>query len=416
MSAKNRLKIDYLFDISIKILYFSGRLLKEHCNLDWVPGWLVSTLGINGCAVGINMTKRCIVYFNAPKSTADYAEVDLDVLQCFQQNACANRNIPCPIFDCPVRQKVIERCGQPDYEVSCFPMACRNGFLMACGEGLLLNSFPVTEILRAVTHVIECSLDTIKGTGKDPTCFLPSEDMAQMWSEMLAGLSHDLRTPLACIKGYVTTLLRDDVAWDPQTQKEFLNIIVEETDYIESLINNLLDSSTLSWKGEIELKKEPISLLQIAQKVLRDQSYRKKNHEFIVMFPEGFPIVKADLTRIEQVLRNLVDNAVKYSNENTQIVIKGELAPEEVIVSVADQGIGIGDEHLNQLFEKFFRVNSNLQEHQKGMGLGLPLARQIIINHGGRIWAKSKLNQGTTLFFTLPTGSANSELPSTRGN
>jgi hypothetical protein len=409
MSTKNRQRLDYLFDISIKILYFSGRLLKEHYNLDWVPGWLVSTLGIDGCAVGINMNKRCIVYLNKHEkiTTADCTEVDNDTLHCFQQNLCANKNIPCHIYDCPVREKVLERCGQPDYEVTCFPMVCKNGFLMACGDGLLLNSFPVTEILRAVAHVIECGLDTIKSGGKDTTCFLPSEDMSQMWSEMLAGLSHDLRTPLACIKGYVTTLLREDVAWDPETQKEFLNIIVEETDYIESLINNLLDSSTLSWKGEIELKKELISLPQVAKKVLKDPSYRKKSHELIMIFPEDFPFVEADLTRVEQVLRNLVDNAVKYSNENTQITIKGELVPGEVIVSVADHGIGIGDEHLNQLFEKFFRVNSNQQEHQKGMGLGLPLARQIIINHGGRIWAKSKLNQGTTLFFSLPIGSSN---------
>ena len=408
MNPKNHLKLDHLFDISIKILYFSGRLLKEHSNLDWVPDWLVSTLGINGCAVGLNMTKRCIVYLNKndKNSTADCTEIALDDLQCFQQNSFINRNIPCHIFDCPVRQKVIDRCGHLDHEITCFPMAGKSGFLMACGEGLLLNSFPITEILRAVTHVLECSLDTIKGAGQEDTSFHPSEDMAQMWSEMLAGMSHDLRTPLACIKGYVTTLLREDVAWDAETQKEFLNIIVEETDYIESLINSLLDSSTLSWKGEIELKKEPLSLPQIAKKVLRDQSYRKKNHEFIVMFPEEFPHVEADPTRIEQVLRNLVDNAVKYSKENTQIVINGELAPGEIIISVADQGIGIGDEHLNQLFEKFFRVNSNQQEHQKGMGLGLPLARQIIINHGGRIWAKSKLNQGTTLYFTLPIVSA----------
>lgn len=406
MSIKNRPNIDYLFDMAIKTLYFSGRLLKEHGNLDWVPSWLVSTLGINACAVGITMTRQCIVCLNDKKSTVECTQVDLDTLNCFQHNSSTNRTIPCNTVDCPVRQSVLERCGRPGYEVTCFPMSGKHGFIMACGEEKLLNSFPVTEILRGITHVIECSLDTVTSEVKDTTCFLPSEDMAQMWSEMLAGLSHDLRTPLACIKGYVTTLLREDVAWDAETQKEFLNIIVEETDYIESLINNLLDSSTFSWKGEIELKKEPISLPQIAKKVLKDPSYRQKNHEFIMMFPEDFPLVEADLTRIEQVLRNLVDNAVKYSNENTQITIKGELAPEEIIISVADQGIGIGDEHLNQLFEKFFRVTNNNEEHQKGMGLGLPLARQIVINHGGRIWAKSKLNYGTTLYFTLPVSSA----------
>ena len=159
-------------------------------------------------------------------------------------------------------------------------------------------------------------------------------------------------------------------------------------------------------ESEIELKKEPISLPQITEKVLKDPSYSKKNHEFIMMFPDNFPFVIADRTRIEQVLRNLVDNAVKYSDENTQITIKGEVTPEEIIISVADQGIGISDEHLNQLFEKFFRVTNNKEQHQEGMGLGLPLARQIVINHGGRIWAKSKLNYGTTLYFTLPVSSA----------
>lgn len=283
---------------------------------------------------------------------------------------------------------------------------------MVCGESLLLNSFPVSEILKAITHMIACSLDTINRNRKSASYFLPSEDMAQMWSEMLAGLSHDLRTPLSCIKGYITTLMREDVIWDPATKKEFMNIIVEETDHIESLIDNLLDSSTFSWKGEIELKKEPISLPVIINKVLRDQSYRIKNHQFTVNFSENFPLVEADPTRVEQVLRNLVDNSVKYSKEETNIVIKGKVTPIEVVVSVSDQGVGINSEHLKWLFEKFFRVSNGIQENKKGIGLGLPFARQIIISHGGRIWAKSKVNHGTTLYFTLPIGHHTADLDS----
>lgn len=239
--------------------------------------------------------------------------------------------------------------------------------------------------------------------------FLPSEDMAQMWLEMLAGLSHDLRTPLACIKGYVTTLLRGDVDWDADSQKEFLSIIAEETDHIENLINNLLDSATFSWKGEMVLIKEPTLLPQIVNKVLKDPSYRYKNHRFSVLFPEDFPLLEVDCFRIEQVLRNLVDNSVKYSPENTLITIKGELMPGEVIISVADEGIGIDDEYLGQLYEKFFRVTSGIQEHKKGIGLGLPLARQVLLSHGGKIWAKSRLNQGTTFYISLPLEAANAK-------
>lgn len=407
MNQKVYLKHEYPIDITTKMLNFVCRLMQEHENFNWIPDWMVKTLGINGCAAGLIVAQHCLVHFNSQdqSNNADTAEIGIDVLWCSQQDSSGSEDIPCHVFDCPVRQKIIERCGRADLEVTCFPMAGKKGFLMACGEGLQLNSFSVLELLKALTHVLECSLNIERELEKTASFFLPSENVAQMWSEMLAGLSHDLRTPLACIKGYVTTLLREDVIWEPGDQNEFLKIIVEETDHIESLINNLLDSSTLSWKGDIELKKEPILLPHIVNKVLRDQSYRSKNHQFTVLFPEEFPFVNADPMRIEQVLRNLVDNAVKYSTENSEIIIKGEILSGEIIVSVADQGIGIGDEHLNRLFEKFFRVSDGIQAQQKGMGLGLPLARQILISHGGRIWARSKLNEGSTFYFTLPLSS-----------
>ena len=404
-------KLDYLFDVSIKTLYLAGRLLQESGNFEQVPSWLVDILKVSGSALGIILENQCIVHFSVvePFSEADSLEISVDVLRCSCQNSFANRDIPCHMFNCPVRQKVIDKCGRPDLEVTCFPMPGRKGFLMVCGEALLLNSFPVTEILKAITHLLACSLDAANKTREASSYFLPSQNIAQMWSEMLAGLSHDLRTPLSCIKGYITTLMREDVAWDPALEKEFMTVIIEETDHIENLINNLLDSSIISWKGEIGLKKEPISLSQIVNKVLKDPSYRIKNHRFSVLFPEEFPLVEADPVRIEQVLRNLVDNAVKYSREETQIIIKGKVVPGEVVVSVADQGIGIGCDHLKLLFEKFFRVTNGTQENKTGMGLGLPLARQILISHGGQIWAESKLNQGTTFYFTLPAGQQTSE-------
>lgn len=399
-------KLDYPFDISIKVLYLAGKLLQEQDNFDRIPGWLVETMDINNAALGIRVDKHCMVYFSQTNrgKEKDYMELSAAALWCSRQGSFAHKNAPCHITDCPVRQELILRSKSPGLDTICFPMPGKKGFLMVCGEALLLNSFHVSEILKAITHIVVCSLDTINRNRKPASYFLPSEDMAQMWSEMLAGLSHDLRTPLSCIKGYITTLMREDVAWEPATEKEFMNIIVEETDHIENLIDNLLDSSTFSWKGEIELKKELISIPQIVCKVLRDQSYRNKNHEFIVNFPKDFPLVEADSTRVEQVLRNLVDNSVKYSKEETKIEIKGKVTAIEVVVSVSDQGIGINSEHLKWLFEKFFRTTDGIMENKKGIGLGLPFARQIILSHGGRIWAKSKVNHGTTLYFTLPTG------------
>ncbi|WP_027356994.1 sensor histidine kinase [Desulfofundulus thermocisternus] len=398
------LKPDYLLDICIKMLYLAGRIVREKGNFERVPRWLAEILGASGSALGIVVARQCLVYFARvdQESRSGCLEVAVDVLWCSRQNSPGNGDVPCHIFDCPVRQKVMEGCGRSDLEVTCFPMEDRKGFLMVYGEALLLNSYPITEILKAVTHFIACNLDVDGRSREAASYFLPSEDMAQLWSEMLAGLSHDLRTPLACIKGYITTLMREDVTWDHASQREFMEIIVEETDHIENLIDNLLDSATFSWKGGIELKKEPVSIPQVVRKVLTDPSFRIKNHQYTVLFPEDFPLVEADPIRIEQVLRNLVDNAVKYSMERTQITIKGEVKPGEVVVSITDQGIGIDSEHLKWLFEKFFRAARGIRENKKGMGLGLPLARQIIVSHGGRIWAESKLNQGTTFYFTLP--------------
>lgn len=405
MKHNNYSKLDNPVNISIKTLYFAGKLIKEPGIYNWVPGWITGALGINGCAVGIAAGGSFTVYFNGrvQNGKADTGEIDAGAQWCSLRDLSGYRSIPCHVVDCPVRQSVMKKYGRPNDQTTCFPMADKKGFLMVCGDGPLLTSFPVTEILQGIAHIIDCSLVSGQSPEKALSYFLPSDGMAQMWSEMLAGLSHDLRTPLACIKGYATTLLREDVNWDPVDQKEFLQIIDEETDHIEGLINNLLDSSTLSWKGEIELKKEPVLLHQTVNKVLRDPWYQRKKHQFTVLFPEEFPAVEADPVRIEQVIRNLIDNAVKYSMENTRITIKGEMAPGEVIVSVTDQGIGIDEEHLNRLFEKFFRVSSSIQD-QKGMGLGLPLARQIMLSHGGKIWAKSKLSQGTTFYFTLPAG------------
>jgi signal transduction histidine kinase len=121
-----------------------------------------------------------------------------------------------------------------------------------------------------------------------------------------------------------------------------------------------------------------------------------------VDFPPDFPIVEADSRWIKQVFRNIIDNAVKYSPEGGLIVIKGEVRPADVVVSVADQGIGISPENLIPLFEKYFRVRSAASLHIPGTGLGLPIGRAIVEAHGGKIWLESKMGEGTTVFFSLP--------------
>jgi len=234
-----------------------------------------------------------------------------------------------------------------------------------------------------------------------------------MAGNTFSGLSHDIRTPLSTIKGYATTLLRDDVEWDAESRREQLNIIVQESDQLEDFIYKFFDSTTLNWKGDIELTKEKVSLTEMITKVISDSSYHKKQHTFKTHFPPDFPMVSADPLLLERVLRNIIENAVKYSNGSTLIVIKCDVIDDEAVVSVADQGVGIAPEHLNRLFEKFYRIDNGFSFRHNGMGLGLPLARQIINNHGGKIWATSKVNEGTTFLFSLrsePTETNEEEL------
>ncbi|MBC7264883.1 MAG: hypothetical protein H5T64_11095 [Chloroflexi bacterium] len=163
----------------------------------------------------------------------------------------------------------------------------------------------------------------------------------------------------------------------------------------------MLESSIID-AGFLKLKPQPVMLPHLTQNVTDDVARRSPNHRFLVDFPKEFPIVEADPDRIAQVLRNLLDNAVKYSPGGGLIVVRGEVREDEIVLSVADQGIGIAPEHLNRLFEKFFRVKSGLGRHVVGSGLGLPIARSIVESHGGHIWAESQVGRGSTFYFTLP--------------
>lgn len=232
-----------------------------------------------------------------------------------------------------------------------------------------------------------------------------SQDEAnRLKAEVISTLAHELRTPLTSIKGYSTALLMEEVTFAPETQREFLKIIDEECDILQDLIHDLLESSMID-AGFLRLETQPVRLPRLTREVVGDFAHVGGEHRFVVDFAADFPLVDADPHRIRQVLRNLVDNAVKYSPDGGLVMVRGTVTDQEVVVSVADQGLGIAPEHLNRLFEKFFRVKSGLGRHVAGTGLGLPIARAIVASHGGRIWAESQVGQGTTLSFTIPLNS-----------
>jgi PAS domain S-box-containing protein len=207
-----------------------------------------------------------------------------------------------------------------------------------------------------------------------------------MKSQLLSTVSHELRTPLASIKGFATTLLRQDVKWDEATQRDFLRIIEEETDRLAEIIDNLLDMSQIE-AGALRIAKEPTQLRQLIREVVDEMRMRTEAHYFVVDLPAELPRVLIDPRRIRQVLHNLIGNAIKYS-KGGQISVACEVEGDHVVVGVSDQGEGIKTEFIDRIFERFFQVDGASTRRVGGSGLGLSISRGIVEAHGGKIWVE----------------------------
>ncbi|MBS3783961.1 MAG: PAS domain S-box protein, partial [Anaerolineae bacterium] len=233
---------------------------------------------------------------------------------------------------------------------------------------------------------------------RDITRFREADEIK---STFISVISHELKTPVALIQGYAETLLRKDARWDPQTQEESLEVILEEADRLHNLIDNLLDASRLE-AGKLPLEKEPVALDALAERVVERFRTQTDHHEIKTEFPSNYPIIEADPTRLEQVLNNLLSNAIKYSPEGGLIEVTGRSAQDEVIVTVTDQGVGIPFEEQPHIFESFFRGSREYQQQTSGAGLGLYLAKAIVEAHGGQVWLESDPGEGAIFSFALP--------------
>jgi signal transduction histidine kinase len=243
----------------------------------------------------------------------------------------------------------------------------------------------------------EGRLLSIIGNVVDITRFREAE---QMKSTFVSVISHELKTPVALIKGYAGTLRRPDAAWDPETLADGLAVIEEEADRLNALIDNLLDASRIQ-AGVFKLERGEVELARLARKVVDGFRVQTDNHTFELDFPADLPLVLADEARVRQVLDNLVSNAIKYSPQGGPIRIGAWLDGPDVTVYVADRGIGIPAGEQGRLFDSFYRVDSGLRRQTKGTGLGLYLCKAIVEAHNGRIWVRSEPGKGSTFFFTL---------------
>ena len=227
------------------------------------------------------------------------------------------------------------------------------------------------------------------------------QELDRLKSEFISSISHELRTPLGFITGYVTTLLRSDMSHSEETRQEFLQIIREESEKLQELVENLLDTSRVQ-AGRFAVEKRPIDIVEMAQKVVEKAQLITDRCSFLLRFDPSLPLVPGDSRRLEQVLHNLLDNAIKYSPRGSQITVSGKLEDNHIQVTVTDEGQGIPQAELTKIFDAFYRIPGPGAQKVGGAGLGLTICKAIMAAHGGSIWVESTLGKGSVFYFTLP--------------
>ena len=234
--------------------------------------------------------------------------------------------------------------------------------------------------------------------------------VSRMKSQFLMTASHQLRTPMASILTFAELSISREVS--PPKQREWLTLIQEQATRMVSTINSILNVSQIE-SGRLELTIKDVDAGGVCRSVVREFEGRSPNHRFTVNVPVGTARVRADSARLEQIVENLVDNAVKYTPGDGTIGITVDVAAHDMVhFRVSDTGIGIPAEAQRRLFIPFFRVSDEQTSEVSGSGLGLYIARNLVEHHGGEMWLESEPGTGTTAHFTLPaTATASAPLP-----
>jgi len=240
----------------------------------------------------------------------------------------------------------------------------------------------------------------------------------RMKTAFISTVSHELRTPLTSIKGFISTLLTDNEGYyDQATQREFYGIIDSECDRLTRLIDDLLDISRIEQGQAMQMNWEQVDVVALAEKVLMGQRSSAKKHFLKIDFPPDFPKIEADPDKLDQILTNLVNNAIKYSPQGGTVRVAGQAIsdsvsgdqPQSVALLISDEGMGISREHLPKIFERFYRVDNRDNREIGGTGIGLALVKALVEDgHKGTITADSELGKGTTFTVVLPMHRASS--------
>lgn len=223
-------------------------------------------------------------------------------------------------------------------------------------------------------------------------------------TDFVSMVSHELRTPMTSIKGYADLILMEAAGELTDDQRRFMGTIKNNVDRLVTLVNELLDISRIE-SGRLELEPEPTRVIKVVDSVLTAMKARAESEDLTLKkdLPAALPIVNADPDRLEQILTNLVGNAVQYTPPGGEITVSAQAKRDEVSISVADTGIGISPEAQDKIFDRFFRADDSRVQNTSGTGLGLSIVQSLVELHGGEIWVESEVDEGTIFTFTLPT-------------
>jgi signal transduction histidine kinase len=219
-------------------------------------------------------------------------------------------------------------------------------------------------------------------------------------SAFVANVAHEFRTPLTIIKGNVDLVVKGGLGDVTSQQREMLDGAVGVANRLSRLVNDLLDISKIE-SGKMQLKKEEVNMNRIIEENISafTKLIKDKKQSLQKDLAKDMPSITADMDKITQVFVNILSNAVKYSPERGSISIRSVNLEKEIMVEVSDTGEGVAPENIDKVFDKFTRVTADKKE---GTGLGLPIAKDIVVLHNGRMWVKSELGKGSQFYFTLP--------------
>ncbi len=236
-------------------------------------------------------------------------------------------------------------------------------------------------------------------------------NLERMKSDFVSTVSHELRTPLTAIKGFIRTLLDDPAGeyFDQDTRMEFYGIIDAECDRLTRLISDLLNVSRIERGQPLQLQYTEVDVAASVERAVSFQRSYADRHTLEVEMPDALPTIIADRDKLDQILTNLLGNAVKYSPAGGVITTRVCRDGDKLLFAVTDQGIGIPHDQLEKIFDRFHRVHSGDSQRVGGTGIGLFLVKNLVEAHHGVIWVESTLGKGSTFYFTLPLAPQSAE-------